>query len=126
VLTSNNITESGNALPREAAMAEYKAGPRKRAPTHPGLVVASQLQALNMTPYAAAPLIGVTKQALGNLVGGKAAVSPEMALRLGKFFGNGPELWANMQTDFDLWTAQQRIGPAIAKIKTVKAPATEE
>jgi hypothetical protein len=45
--------------------------------------------ALDLTVYAAAPLIGVTRMALGNVIAGKSAVSPDMALRLGKFFDNG-------------------------------------
>jgi antitoxin HigA-1 len=45
-----------------------------------------------------------------------------MALRLGKFFGNGPEFWIGLQTDHDLWTARQRIGDEIARIKQMWNP----
>ena len=44
-----------------------------------------------------------------------------MALRIGKFCGNGPELWLRMQEAFDLWHARQSIAAELAKIKTVKA-----
>lgn len=101
-------------------MAEYKAGARRRKPTHPGAIVKSQLEALGMSVYAAAPQLGTTKQALGNLVAGKAAVSPAMALRLGTFFGNGPELWMALQADVDLWETRQKLAGELAGIKPVK------
>jgi antitoxin HigA-1 len=44
-----------------------------------------------------------------------------MALRIGKFCGNGPELWLNMQQAYDLWEARQALGREIAKIKTAEA-----
>lgn len=98
-------------------MAEFKAGPRKRAPTHPGAIVKRELAALELTPYAAAPLLGVTKQALGNIIAEKSAVSPEMALRLGKFFGNGPDLWMKLQADHDLYVTLAKVRDVIGKIK---------
>jgi len=107
------------------AMTELKAGPRRRKPTHLGAIVKRELEALGLTPYAAAPLLGVTRMALGNIVAEKSAVSPAMALRLGKFFGNGAELWLGLQADVDLWNARQEIAAALAEIKTVKAPADD-
>jgi len=98
-------------------MADIKAGPIRRRPTHPGTLIKSDLDALGLTVYAAAPLLGVTKMALHNVIDGKSAVSPRMALRLGKFFGNGPELWMNMQVACDLWDASQEIKGELAKIK---------
>jgi antitoxin HigA-1 len=120
VLTLNNITE-GPSAPRPGAstMADYKAGPIRRRPTHPGAIVRSNLDALDMSVNAAALAIGVTRAALGNLVAEKAAVSPEMALRLGKLFDNGPDLWIGMQTAVDLWDAKQRIGDQVKAIKKV-------
>jgi addiction module HigA family antidote len=101
-------------------MAEYKAGPRRRAPTHPGAVLASALKAANLTANSAAPLIGTTKGTLGRIMREEnpAPISIEMALRLGKFFDNGAELWAGMQTDYDLWEARKRLADELAKIRT--------
>jgi addiction module HigA family antidote len=110
-------------------MAETKAGSIRRRPTHPGAIVGANLEELNMSVNAAALAIGVTRAALGNLVAQRAAVSPEMALRLGKFFDNGPELWIRMQADVDLWDAKQRIGDQVRAIKKVwdasKIPAAD-
>lgn len=122
VLILNNTIEGRASAPPEHSMPEYKAGPIRRRPTHPGVVVKSNLEALDLTPYAAAPLLGVTKQALGNIIAGKSAVSPAMALRLGKFFGNGPGLWINMQVAYDLWNAKQELKGELAKIKAVWTP----
>lgn len=114
----NNITED--------TMGDYKAGPRKRRPTHPGQLVASSLEALGLTPYAAAPLLGISKQALGNVLSGKSAVSAEMALRLGRFFRSGPELWLRMQNDVDLWDAAKRIGTEVEAIEPADWEGREE
>jgi len=56
----------------------------------------------------AAAGLGVTRQALSDLVNGKAGISVEMAIRLSKAFGSTPETWLGMQMAYDLWQAQQR------------------
>jgi addiction module HigA family antidote len=91
-------------------------------PTHPGEIFKEDvLPALDMTVSDAAKALGVSRQSLHRILAGKAAVTPEMALRIGKFCGNGPELWLRMQDAFDLWHARQSIAAELAKIKTVKA-----
>ncbi|MDI1262662.1 MAG: HigA family addiction module antitoxin [bacterium] len=100
-------------------MAEYKAGPRQRSPTHPGRILDSALRESGLNAAKAAPLIGTSKVTLGRIINEEAPVSTEMALRLGKFFGNGAELWAGLQTDYDLWHTATKIQPEIAKIKTL-------
>jgi len=64
--------------------------------------------------------LGVTRQTLHRVLAGTTAVTPEMALRLGKFCGNGPELWIRMQEAHDLWHAERRIADELASIKTAK------
>ncbi len=118
----NNITE-GQTGPPEASMAEHRAGMRKRRPTHPGKILSSSLEALGMTPYAAAPLLGVSRMMLSKITNEKAAVTPEMALRLGKFFDNGAELWLGLQADVDLWDAREKLAIDLAKIKPAKKAA---
>jgi addiction module HigA family antidote len=100
-------------------MAEYRAGPRKRPPTHPGEVVADILDTLRVSHRQAAQAMHVSPMALGNIVAGKTAVSAKMALRLGKLFGNGAELWLNMQRDYDLWHESQTMQAELAGIKTI-------
>lgn len=119
----NNTTEGRESASPETPMADIPARPRNRAPTHPGAILARELDELGITPYAAEPLLGVTRQNLGNIIKGNSAVTPDMALRLGKFFGNGPELWMGLQVDYDLWTTKQKIADDLAKIKRAKKSA---
>jgi addiction module HigA family antidote len=97
-------------------MTELKAGPRRRKPTHPGQILAGNIEALGLTVYAAAKALGVTQMALHNIIGGKTAISAKMALRLGKWLGNGPEIWLNLQAEYDLWEAREAIKAEFAAI----------
>jgi addiction module HigA family antidote len=72
-------------------------------PPHPGLHVRHDcLEPLGLSVTAGAKVLGVTRQALNNLVNGKSGISPEMAVRLSKAFGGSPSVWLRMQMDFDL------------------------
>jgi addiction module HigA family antidote len=72
-------------------------------PPHPGLSVrADCLEPLGLTVTAAAKALGVSRQALNNLIHGQAAISPEMAIRLDKAFGGGAETWIRLQAAYDL------------------------
>ena len=71
--------------------------------THPGRIVRQDcLEPLGLTVTAAAETLGVTRQALNNLVNRKAGISPEMAVRLAKAFGSSPEMWLRLQVNYDL------------------------
>lgn len=72
-------------------------------PPHPGRVIRQDcIEPLGLTITAAAKALGVTRQALNNVVNGKAGISPEMAVRLSKAFGGSAEMWARLQSNFDL------------------------
>jgi antitoxin HigA-1 len=104
-------------------MATYKATrDPNRPPVHPGEILREDiLPALNMPVQTAARHLGVTRQTLHRILAGTLAVSPAMALRLGKFCGNGPELWLNMQRARDLWNAEREMAAELAKIPTQRA-----
>ncbi len=88
-------------------------------PPHPGVIVRDDvLPALGLSVSEAARQLRITRQTLHRIMNGTMAVSPEMAVRLGKFCGNGPWLWIRMQSAFDLWHAEQRMGKEIAGIPT--------
>jgi addiction module HigA family antidote len=92
------------------------------APVHPGEILREDvLPALNMPVSTAAKHLGITRQQLHRILAGTASITPEMALRLGKFCGNGPGLWLRMQQRYDLWRAEQTIQEELAAIPTVKA-----
>ncbi|MEP7366450.1 MAG: HigA family addiction module antitoxin [Acidobacteriota bacterium] len=72
-------------------------------PPHPGRIVRQDcLEPLGLTITSAAEALGVSRQALNNLVNGKAGISPEMAVRLAKAFGGSAELWLRLQANHDL------------------------
>lgn len=81
----------------------YRRRETKRPPTHPGFVVGMELEELGLSVTEAARRLRVSRRTLSELVNERRGMSPEMALRLGRFFGNGTELWMNMQTRYDLW-----------------------
>ncbi len=78
-------------------------------PPHPGGIVRRRcLEPLGLSVTRAAEGLGVTRQALSDLVNEKAGISVEMAIRLSKAFGSSPETWLGMQMAYDLWQARQR------------------
>lgn len=95
-----------------------------RRPTHPGAILREDvLPALAISVSGAARELGITRQTLHRILAERQPITPEMALRLGKWCGNGPELWLSMQANLDVWDAAQGLKVAVAKIPTRKAAA---
>ncbi len=88
-----------------------------RCPTHPGVLLREEvLRALDSSVTDAARKLRVSRQTLHRVLSGKMAVTPEMAVRLGKFCGNGPGLWLRMQAAYDLWHAERRMKGELRRI----------
>lgn len=84
-------------------------------PPHPGGVIRRQcLEPLSLTVTAAAAGLGVTRQALSDLVNERAGVSTDMAFRLAKAFGSTPETWLALQTAYELAAARKRGAEKVA------------
>jgi addiction module HigA family antidote len=97
---------------------------KNRPPIHPGEILREDvLPGLHMSITDAAAEMHVTRHALHRVLAGTAAVSPEMALRIGKFCGNGGDVWLRMQAAYDLWHAERKLAGEIATIKTQRARA---
>jgi antitoxin HigA-1 len=95
-----------------------------RKPTHPGeLLREDMLPALRISISEAARRMRISRQFLHRILAGDAGVTPDMAVRLGKFCGNGPGLWLRMQQAYDLWHAEHRLANEVAKIPTAPAAA---
>ena len=78
-------------------------------PPHPGGIVKRQcLEPLGLSVTRAARGLGVTRQALSELVNERSGISVEMAIRLSKAFGSAPETWLGLQMAHDLWRARRR------------------
>jgi addiction module HigA family antidote len=89
-------------------------------PAHPGRVVRHAcLEPLGLSVTDGAKLLGVTRQALNNVINGKSGISPEMAIRLTKAFGSTAETWLRMQLAYDL--AQARKNEHRIKIRRYRA-----
>jgi addiction module HigA family antidote len=91
--------------------------PVKSPPVHPGQILREDvLPTLRLSVTAAAKQLGIARQTLHRIMAEQAAVSPEMAVRLGKFCGNGPGLWLRLQQTYDLWHAERRLADAVDRI----------
>jgi len=78
-------------------------------PPHPGRIVRQDcIEPLGLTVTDAARVLGVTRQALNNVVNGRAGISPEMAVRLSKAFGGSAEMWVRLQSNYDLAQVRQK------------------
>jgi len=79
---------------------------RKRRPTHPGGILRRQyIEPLSLTISELADTLGVSRKTLSKIVNEHGAITPDMALRLSKAFKTTPELWLNLQQNYDLWQA---------------------
>jgi antitoxin HigA-1 len=82
-----------------------------RNPPHPGLVLREYLG--ETTVSQAAAHLRITRVTLSRVLNGKAGISAIMAIRLAAALGTSPELWMNMQAQYDLWRARQSRQPAV-------------
>jgi len=93
---------------------------KKLAPMHPGEVLREEfLIPLNMSAGALAKACGVPRTRIERLVNEETSVTADTALRLGRAFGTSPEVWLNLQNDFDVQSAKRQIGKALDKIDPV-------
>jgi addiction module HigA family antidote len=77
-------------------------------PPHPGEILRELcLEPLNITVTDASEALGVSRKTLSAILNGRAGISPEMAVRLSIAFGTSAESWLNLQTQYDLWQAEQ-------------------
>ncbi len=91
-------------------------------PTHPGKMLREDfVPDYGLTVARLAESLGVSRQTVNELLRERRALSPEMALRLSRLFGNTPEFWLNAQRAVDLWDAAQAIKGDVDRIKPLHA-----
>jgi len=96
--------------------------PLKRPPVHPGEILGEDvLQTLGLSVSEAARRLGISRQQLHRILSGTHPITTEMALRIGKFAGNGPGLWLRLQQAYDLWHAENRMTEELSKIESVSS-----
>ena len=87
-----------------------------RDPIHPGEFLADELEETGITATELSRQIGVPANRVLQITHGERNITADTALRLGKFFGTGPELWMNLQKAYDLDKAKAELGKEINKI----------
>jgi addiction module HigA family antidote len=86
-------------------------------PVYPGQILRdSVLPALDLSIVEFARILRVSRQTVHAILSGRKAITPAMALRLGKFLGNGAGIWLRMQQDYDLWRAEEALAEELAQI----------
>jgi antitoxin HigA-1 len=105
----------------EEKMGEYFVKrPLKRKPVHPGEILREDvLQTLGLSVSETARRLGISRQQLHRVLACTHPITAEMALRIGKFVGNGPGLWLRLQQTYDLWHLENRMQKDLSKIDTV-------
>jgi addiction module HigA family antidote len=94
----------------------------KRRPTHPGEILREAfIPDYNLSVAELARHLGVSRQSINELLKERRALSPAMALRLSRLFGNSPEFWLNAQRAVDLWDAAQAIQKEVNRIQPLGA-----
>lgn len=94
----------------------------KRRPTHPGEMLREDfLPDYGLSISGLAEAIGVSRQSVNELLRERRGLSPEMALRLARLFGNSPEFWLNAQRAVDLWDAAEALKDDVARIRPLDA-----
>lgn len=83
---------------------------------HPGKVLADELAVLNVSPSQLARAIDVPVNRVTQILHGRRAITADTALRLGRWFGSGPEIWIDLQTDYELRIAEAELGKTLLAI----------
>ena len=97
-------------------------GAKMHNPAHPGEILRElYLAPLGVTITQAATALGVSRKHVSAIVNGRTPVTPDMALRLAAVFATDPELWVNMQAQYDLWAVSKKTRPKVKPLVTKKA-----
>ena len=82
---------------------------RKRPPAHPGQILRNHhLEPLSMTITELANALGVSRKTVSKIINQRGSITPDMALRLSRAFNTSPDLWMNLQKNYDLWHATNK------------------
>jgi addiction module HigA family antidote len=114
--TSNSPTD---VLEQDETGAYIAAPEPAFGPTHPGALLSEDFETLGLSVSEAARKLRVSRQTLHNILACRQSVTPDMALRIGKLLGNGPTLWLNMQSAWDLHAARRQLGAELDQIETL-------
>jgi addiction module HigA family antidote len=92
------------------------------APVHPGVYLKELLDELNLSQYRLARELGVPAMRINYVVKGRRPVTAELALRLGRYFGQSPRYWINLQSRYDMDVAEDSLSERVAReVRPLKA-----
>jgi antitoxin HigA-1 len=92
---------------------------RKAKPIHPGEVLADILDDLEMSSEQISQILDVSLETVDAILQGQQPITVDLAIRLGKAMGNGPQLWLNLQQKVDIWEAMRRNEEVYDRIPSV-------
>ena len=87
-------------------------------PVHPGVILREIIEELGISQSRLAVDIGVSPMRISHIINGSRPVTGDIALRIGRYLGQSPQFWMNLQSNFDMQTAEVRIGKSLKKIQT--------
>jgi len=91
----------------------------KRKPTHPGKIIQEDyLKPLSITITGMASILGISRKTLSKIINERGAITPDMSLRISRAFDTTPELWMNLQRNYDLWQAEH-LSKDWQRVKTI-------
>jgi antitoxin HigA-1 len=93
--------------------------PIERSPSHPGALLEDVIAATGKTKVEIAELLGISRQQLYDILRERKPISPNIAARLGKMFGDGAAIWLRMQASYDAWHAERDVD--VSRIPTLTA-----
>lgn len=96
---------------------------QQRRPAHPGKVLAGMLEDINISQTELARRIKVSRRTVSLIINGHQPITTDIAIRLGKFCGNGPDIWLNLQRQVDLWDQTQKHKRLYESIKPINKAA---
>jgi len=88
---------------------------RRISPVHPGVYLKELLDELKLSQYRLARELGVPAMRINHVVNGKRPVTAELALRLGRYFGQNPRYWTNLQSRYDMDIAEDVLSKKVAR-----------
>lgn len=94
---------------------------RNFKPIHPGVILREIIEELGISQARLAHDIGVSPMRVSYIINGYRPITGDIALRLGKYFGQTPQFWMNLQANFDMRTAQDKIGTRLDRIRPCAA-----
>ena len=89
-----------------------------RRAVHPGVILKDELAEFGVTPTEFARQVDVPANRVSQIISGKRSVTGDSALRFGHWFGVDPQFWLNLQSQFDLVVAEEKVGEVVRELPT--------